>query len=58
MERNKNPIYTITSLAKDEKNTRCFGYFHSLQSSLIAAKEDHCSLSECFYYYLVIESIK
>lgn len=51
------PIYTLTSITKDGRDSRCFGFYFSLEEAKLAADENRCSMSECYYHYLVIEEI-
>lgn len=50
-----NKIYTVTAIAEDGHDSRCFGFFWNLSAAMSAAKENRCDLSECYYHYLVIE---
>jgi hypothetical protein len=49
-------IYTITALTDTRKDSsRCFGFFFSESAARIAASNNHGSMQECLYEYLVIE---
>lgn len=50
-----NKIYTITSITKDKKNSRCFGFFFNESSARTAVINNSGGLEECLYDYIVIE---
>ena len=54
-----NEIYTITALTNSKRDmSRCFGFFFNESVARGAALNNHGSIQECLYEYLVIEKQK
>lgn len=49
-------IYTLTSMTKDMKHIRCFGFFYILDDALKSVEQNSCNMIECLYEYLVVEA--
>ena len=48
-------IYTVTSITKDGRDSRCFGYYFSEVKARNAVTLNYGGLQECLYEYIVIE---
>lgn len=51
-------IYTLTSIAKGAKDSRCWGFFSTIEKAREYLIDDKFDICECYYEYVVIEEFQ
>jgi len=50
-------IYVVSAFTADGRDSRVFGWFKRESDALVAVNNDHGSMNECRYAYLVVETV-